>query len=74
MSNKRQNGWTDRAQIFSKGHRVTLENVQGWSYFQNIASNKNIDFWKFWKSKKFVYNVYKETMFTIEMEDGRKAP
>ena len=49
VSNKRQNGWTDRAEIF------------------------------FLKIRKFFcmflfYNVYKEKMCTIEIENGHEAP
>ena len=83
ISNKCQNGWTDRVHFFV-GPRV-----MGW--FENNINFKNLpltkfDFWKLWKStklffiksgKSFVvflfYNVYKEKMFTIEMEDGREA-
>ena len=38
VSNKRQNGWTDRVQNFVEP-RVTPKKFYGWSNFQNFASN-----------------------------------
>ena len=87
VSNKRQNGWTDRAQIFcgtSRDHREGLWMIK----ISNICLHQNlifIKFLKFWKSTKFFfenpqiifvlfYDVHKENMFTINLEDGREAP
>ena len=74
VSNKRQNGWTERAQIFFG----SLVWFQGRFINDQIFKNfplRKFDFWKFWKSTKFIlflfYNVYSENMFTIEKEDGR---
>ena len=39
VSNKRQNGWTDRAKIFSGTSRDPREEY-GWSNFQKFACNK----------------------------------
>ena len=47
VSNKRQNGWTDRAQIFCENPRIIFV---------------------------LFYDVHKENMFTINLEDGREAP
>ena len=63
---------------FFVGPRVTPRKVYGLSNFQNFASIK-ILFCKILKIHEiFVlflfYNVYKENMFTIEIEDGREAP
>ena len=87
VSNKRQNGWTDRAQIFygtSRDHREGL-----WMFkISNICLHQNSIFIKFSKILKiheivcenpriiFVlfYDVHKENMFTIILEDGREAP
>ena len=79
-SNKRQNGWTDRTQIFC-GPRVTPGKGYGWSNCQNLASIK-ILFLKILKIHDIFYkifclflfyNVNKENMFTVEKEDGREA-
>ena len=62
--------------------------VYEWSKFQILVSIKirsSLNFWKFWKSTKFFmkirelflflfYDVHKENMFTINLEDGREAP
>ena len=80
VSNKRQNSWTDPAQI--------CDPREGWSNFQKLASNKiwilnilKIHETLFIKSVKFLvicfvlfYIVNKENMFTIEIEDIRFAP
>ena len=55
--------------------------VYEWSKFQIFVSIKirsSLNFWKFWKSTKFIvkirdvlfYDVHKENMFTINLEDG----
>ena len=66
------------------GPRVKPGKVYGWSKFQKFVSDK-IQYLKilkihniFYKIRKFFvlllfYNVYKEKMFTIEIEDGREA-
>ena len=87
VSNKRQNGWTDRAQIFcgtSRDHREGLWMIK----ISNICLLQNSIFIKILKILKiheffcenpriiFVlfYDVHKENMFTINLEDGREAP
>ena len=87
VSNKRQNGWTDRAQIFcvtSRDHREGLWRIK----ISNICLHQNSIFIKFLKILKiheifcenpriiFVlfYVVQKENMFTINLEEGREAP
>ena len=82
VSNKRQNSWTDPAQICDP--RESLWMIE----FQKLASNKirvlnilKIHETLFIKSVKFLvicfvlfYIVNKENMFTIEIEDIRFAP
>ena len=54
VSNKRRNGWSDRAQIFcgiSLDPRVSCIDDRN---FKNLPLTK-LDFWKFWKSTKFVF-------------------
>jgi len=87
VSNKRQNGWTDRAQIFcgtSRDHRGGLRMIK----ISNMCFHQNSIFIKFLKILKiheffcenlriiFVlfYDVHKENMFTINLEDGHEAP
>jgi len=87
VSNKRQNGWTDRVQIFcgtSRDHREGLWMIK----ISNICLHQNSIFIKFLKILKiheifcensqiiFVlfYDVHKENMFTINLEDWREAP
>ena len=72
VSNKRQNGWTDRAQIFC-GHHVTTGKVYEWSKFQIFVSIKI-----FCENPRIIYvlfyDVHKENMFTINLQDVREAP
>ena len=59
VSNKRQNGWTDRAQIFC-GTLGTPGKVYEWSKFQIFVSIKirsSLNFLKFWKSTKFFVKI-----------------
>ena len=83
VSNKRQNGRTDRAQIFcgtSRDYREGLWMIK----ISNICLHQNSIFITFLKILKiheilqiiFVlfYDVHKENMFTINLEDGREAP
>jgi len=87
VSNKRQNGWTGRAQIFcgtSRDHREGLWMIK----ISNSCLHQNLIFIKFFKTLKiheifcenpriiFVmfYDVHKENMFTINLEDGHEAP
>ena len=87
VSNKRQNGWTDRVQIFcgtSRDHREGLWMIK----ISNMCFHQNSIFIKFLNILKiheifcenpriiFVlfYDVHKENMFTINLEDGREAP
>jgi len=56
VSNKRQNGWTDQAQLFYGTFRMTPGKVYGWSNFQKFATNK-IQFLKILKSTIFIKNV-----------------
>ena len=87
VSNKRQNGWTDRAQIFCGTSRDSREGL--WMIkISNIRLHQNSIVIKFLKILKirdifcenpriiFVlfYDVHKENMFTINLEDGREAP
>ena len=87
VSNKRQNGWTDRAQIFCGTSRDPREGL--WmikiQIFVSIKIRSSLNFFKFWKSTKFFvkirelffvlfYDVHKENMFTINLENGREAP
>ena len=82
VSNKRQNGWTDRAQILCGTSRDPREGL--WMIeILNICLHQNSIFIKFFKILKihetfcenpriiFVlfYDVHKENMFTINLED-----
>ena len=85
VSNKRQNGWTDWAQIFcgtSRDHREGLWMIK----ISNICLLQNSIFIKFLKILKiheifcenpriiFVlfHDVHKENMFTTNLEEARK--
>ena len=87
VSNKRQNGWTHRAQIFcgtSRDHREGLWMIK----ISNICLHQNSIFIKFLKFLKIheifcenpriifvLFNdVHKENIFIINLEDGREAP
>ena len=87
VSNKRQNGWTDRAQFFCGTSRDPREGL--WMIeILNICLHQNsivIKFLKILKIREFFcenpriifvlfYDVHKENMFTINLEDGREAP
>ena len=87
VSNKRQNGWTDRAQIFCVASMDSREGV--WIIkISNICLHQNSIVIKFLKILKireifcenpriiFVlfYHVHKENMFRTNLEDGREAP
>ena len=87
VSNKRQNGWTDRAQNFCGTSREPREGL--WIIkISNICLHQNSIVIKFLKILKireifcenlriiFVlfYDVHKENMFTINLEDGRETP
>ena len=89
VSNKRQSGWTDRAQIFCGSSRDHMEGL--WMIkISNICLHQNSIFTKslkilkiheifVWKSANYFcfvlfYDVHKENMFTINLEDGREAP
>ena len=87
VSNKRQNGWTDRAQIFCGTSREPREGL--WIIkISNICLYQNSIVIKFLKILKIreifcenpriifilFYDVHKENMFTINLEDGREAP
>ena len=82
---KRQNGWTDRAQILcgtSCGPRKGLWMIkisktclhQNSENFEKVKNHRN--FLMKYANFLFVlfYNVHKENMFTIKIEDGREAP
>ena len=86
VSNKRQNVWTDRAQFFCGTSRDPREGL--WMIkISNICLHQNSIFIKFLKILKiheifcenpriiFVlfYDLHKENMFTINLEDGREA-
>ena len=76
VSNKRQNGWTDRAQILCgtlHDHREGLIDDQNSKIcIKQIKFGKSTKF--FIKSSKFFlfYNANKEKKFTIEIADGRE--
>ena len=87
VSNKRQNGWIDLAQIFCGASRDPREGL--WKIkISNICLHQNLIFIKFLKILKireifcknlriiFVlfYDVHKENMFRTNLEDGREAP
>ena len=64
VSNKRQTGGTDRAQILCRTSRKPREGL--WKIkISKISLQQN---------STFFYNVFKEKMFKIEIEDGREAP
>ena len=86
VSNKRQNAWTDRAQIFCGASRDFREGL--WIIkISNICLHQNSIVIKFFQILKiseifcenpriiFVlfYDVHKENMFTINLGDGREA-
>ena len=87
VSNKRQNVWTDRAQIFCGTSRDPREGL-GMIKISNICLHQNSISIKFFKILKiheifcenpriiFVlfYDVHKENMFTVNLEGGREAP
>ena len=87
VSNKRQNGWTDRAQIFCGTSREPREGL--WIIkISNICLYQNSIVIKFFKIVKIreifcenpriifilFYGVHKENMFRTNLEDGREAP
>ena len=87
VSNKRQNGWTDRAQIFCGTSTDPREGL--WIIkISNICLHQNSIFIKFLKILKiheifcenpqiiFVlfYDVHNENMFITNLEDGGEAP
>ena len=70
VSRKRQNGWTDRAQIFWGTSRRFIHQIR----FLKILKINEIFFIKSTKFCLFLfYNVHTENMFTIEIEDGRET-
>ena len=73
VSNKRQNGWIDRAQFFCGTSRDPREGL--WRIeFSKICLHQNSIF-KNPRNLFFVlfYNVHIENMFTLELEDEREA-
>jgi len=81
LSNKRQNGWTDRAQILC-GTSCDPRKVYGWSNFHKLASNK-IQFLKNFKIQELFFIKFAKfglvfylhcTQITIETKDGHEAP
>ena len=72
VSNKRQNGWTDRAQIFFETSRDPREGL--WKIkISNTCLHHNaivINFWKFWKSAKFFVKIH-ELLFSFKMYTKR---
>ena len=85
VSNKRQNGWTDRAQFFCGTSRDPREGL--WMIkISNICLHQNSIFIKFLKILKiheiFLWNpriifvlfhdVHKENMFTINLGEAQK--
>ena len=87
VSNKRQDGKTDRAQIVCGTLHVSKEGYKiiDDQNFKNLTLTK-FDFHCILQihdlKKKIrelfvlflLYNVFKEDIFTIEIEDGREAP
>ena len=77
------NGWTDRAQIFCGTSRDSREGLSIIK-ISNICLHQNsivIKFLKilkireiFCENPRLFYDVHKENMFTINLEDGREAP
>ena len=61
VSNKRQNGWTDRAQIFE----IFIKFLKILKIRAIFCENPRIIFVLF-------YDVHKDSMFTINLEDGRR--
>ena len=55
VSNKRQNGWFDRAQIVSSLYLIKISKI---SLYQNPRT-----------FLLFIYNVYNEKIFTFEIEE-----
>ena len=87
VSNKRQNGWTDRAQIFCGTSRDPREGlwkikISNICLYQNSIVIKFLNILKireiFCKNPRIIfvlfYDVHKEKMFTINLKDGREAP
>ena len=87
VSNKRQNGWTDRAQIFCGTSRDSREGL--WIIkISNMCLYQNSIVIKFFKILKIreifcenpriifilFYDVHKENMFRTNLEDVREAP
>ena len=83
VSNKRQNGWTDRAQIFCGTSRDPREGL--WmikiSYIclhQNSIFIKSLNILKiheiFCENPRIIFVLFYMNMFTINLEDGREAP
>ena len=80
VSNKRQNGWTDQAQIFCRTSRDPREGL--WKIkISNICLASKFDRHKIFINFEnpriiFVlfYDLHKENMFTTNLEDGREAP
>ena len=87
VSNKRQNGWTDQAQILcgtSRGPReglwmIKISNIclhQNWIFINFLKILKIHEFFWFKFENFFVlfYDVHKENMSAIKIEDGREVP
>ena len=71
VSNKRQNGRTDQAQIL-RGTTGMIKFKKKYLIFENFENPRHF----FYKIRKFLFlfcNVYKEKMFINEIEDGREA-
>ena len=62
VSNKRQNGWTDRAQILCRTSRDPMEGLWKWSKFKKINVFLSFHFVKFWTCAK---NIVKYTNFFV---------
>ena len=78
VSNKRLNGFTDRAQILCGTSRDRSEGL--WMIkISKISLQQNSILIKFWKSTKFFVFCFvlqctlRAKMFPIEIEDGREA-
>ena len=80
MNKKRENGWTDRAQVLCGISRCPKEGLYEWTKFKNLPP---LDFllnsWKILKIHE-IFCLILRTFFVlfynehVEIEDGREAP
>ena len=68
VSNKRQNGWTDRFHFLCDLAWPQIGKVYEWSKFQIFVSIKirsPLNFLKFWKSTKFLWKSANDLCFVL---------